>query len=99
MLFRSYNSQEIMQVADGGFVRFVAFTDFIKAEDIITMEIKKYSDIFENGEETELKLNHEARVIIEYRFVNGFDKKRVSAAAVSQQLGSFKEDMKDLMME
>lgn len=95
----TYNSQEIMQVADGGFVRFVAFTDFIKAEDIITMEIKKYSDIFENGEETELKLNHEARVIIEYRFVNGFDKKRVSAAAVSQQLRSFKEDMKDLMME
>lgn len=94
----TYNSQEIMQVADGGFVRFVAFTDFTKAQDIITMEIKKYSDIFENGEETELKLNHEARVIIEYRFVNGFDKKRVSAAAVSQQLGSFKEDLKDLMM-
>lgn len=95
----TYNKQELMQVADGGFVRFVAFTDFVKAEDFITMKIKKYSDIFENGKKTELKLNHEAKVIIEYRFVNGFDKKRVSASAVSQQLSSFEEDMEKLMMQ
>ncbi len=95
----TYNKQEIMQVTDGGFVRFVAFTKFEKAEDFITMKIKRYSDIFENGEKKELKLDHEARVIIEYRFVNGFDKKRVSAAAVSQQLSSFKEDMRAILSE
>lgn len=93
---KGYNKQEIMQVADGDFVRFVAFTTFNKAEDFITLTIKKYSDIFEDGEKKELKLNHEAKVIIEYRFVYGFDKKRVSNPTVSQQLSSFKEDIKEL---
>lgn len=94
-----YNRQEVMQVIDGDYIRFMAFTDFTNPEDILTMKIKKYSDIFENGSNELLKFNNEAKVIIEYRFRNRLDSKRVSASAVSQQLDKFREDCEIIKKE
>lgn len=94
-----YNRQEAMQVIDGDYIRFMAFTDFSQLEDILTMKIKKYSDIFENGSNELLKFDNEAKVIIEYRFQSGLDLKRVSAPAVSQQLNKFREDCEIIKKE
>lgn len=94
-----YNRQEVMQVIDGDYIRFMAFTDFKNPEDILTMKMKKYSDIFENGSNGLLKFDNEAKVIIEYRFQSGLDSKRVSASAVSQQLDRFREDCEIIKKE
>lgn len=94
---KMYNCQELMQVLDGCYIRFMAHTDFEKPEDIISMKMKKYSDIFEDGDDRVLEFRYEGRVIIEYRFKNNFDSKRVSAAAVSQQWAQFKKDMAEMI--
>lgn len=92
-----YNRQEAMQVIDGNYIRFMAFTDFSQLEDILTMKIKKYSDIFENGSNEILKFEYNQKVIIEYRFQSGLDPKRVAYANVSQRWKSFKEDIEAIL--
>ncbi|MGN0605985.1 MAG: hypothetical protein ACI4JM_05640 [Oscillospiraceae bacterium] len=97
--YDDYNTGELPDVMDGNYVRFFAFTDFISAADLIDIKMKKYSDILENGEEKEIKLNMEPRVIIPYRVQAGLDKKAVNPANVSQQKEKYIEFMKNLLAE
>lgn len=97
--YNVYNTNELFDVMDGNYVRFFAFTDFVSADDLIDIKMKKYSDILENGEEKEIKLNMEPRVIIAYRVKSGLDKKAVNPSNVSQQKESFKSFMRYLLAE
>lgn len=82
--YDDYNINELYDTIDGNYVRFFAFTDFASVDDLIDIKMKKYSDIIENGEEKEIKLDKEPKVIIPYRVQAGLDKKAVSPSNVSQ---------------
>lgn len=91
-----YNGQEVMQIIDDSYVRFVAFTDLKELKDILFMRMKRYSEVLNNGDDRVIKLNHEPRIIIEYRYVSGIDEKRVKEANVSQQYKAYLQDLEEI---
>jgi len=97
--YDDYNINELYDTIDGNYVRFFAFTDFVSVDDLIDIKIKKYSDIIENGEEKEIELNGEPKVIIPYRVQAGLDKKAVSQSNVKQMKDEWENYTKPLFAD
>lgn len=95
-IYEFANKNELMQAIDAGYLRFVAFTDMNVIEDIITMKIKKYKDIIENGNDKEIALNREPQVIIAYREYAELDNKEVTTANVSRFIKLYKKEIESI---
>lgn len=93
------NKNEIMQTLDCDYIKFIAFTDMEKLEDIISMAIKKYSDIISGAEDKIIILDKEPRVIIAYRTAANLDEKQVTAANVSLMKKNYKQEIEDIFKE
>ncbi|WP_156036931.1 hypothetical protein [Ruminococcus sp. HUN007] len=93
------NKNEIMQTLDCDYIKFIAFTDMEKLEDIISMAIKKYSDIINGAEDKIIILDKEPRVIIAYRTAANLDEKQVTAANVSLMKKNYKQEIEDIFKE
>ncbi|WP_024861863.1 hypothetical protein [Ruminococcus flavefaciens] len=98
-----FNKSETYECSDKNYVKFISYSKYDKLEDILSLRYKKYSDVFENysGNDKELKVPCEEKVISEYRFRSGLDKKKkpVSKEAVSQQKGFYKKQLSWIMSD
>lgn len=95
-----FNRQEAVQVINGDYIRFIAFTDYEKLEDILIMKIKTYKDIGvpdcegEDVENKKIKLSYDPRAIREYRFRTGLDKERMKQISkISEQHTEYEETL------
>lgn len=92
-----FNKAEAYDCSDKGFVRFISTLEYHSLDELADIRFKTMSNVLPDyeGEDKEIKIPCDNRVVVEYRYVSGFDKKRVSTANVSQYRTPFNKDIRN----
>lgn len=94
-----FNKTEAYDCTDKDFVRYISYSDYCCLDDIINIRFKKLSEVLSdfNGEDEQLYVPCENRVISEYRFVSKLDQTRKTIQAVFDQRSHYKKALAVLL--
>ncbi len=92
-----FNKVEAYDCSDKEFVRFISMLDYHTLDELIDISFKTISNVLPDyeGEDKEIKIPCDNRVVVEYRYVSSLDKKRVSTANVSEFRTHFDKDIRN----
>lgn len=97
---RYFNKAEAYESTDKDYIRFITYSDYESFDDILNFNYKKYSDILDeyNGEDKEVSIPCENKIISEYFFKTEKSETRPSEANVSIFRKKYMELLKTIIV-
>ena len=96
-----FNKTEAYESTDKNFVKFIAYSDYEKLDDLLDLRFRKYSDIFDDYPDEEKAIEElpcEDKIVAEYLYKSELDNKRPTVANVSDMHQKYKDYRKAFLM-